>query len=997
MSAGAAALTSLRVRLGALIALAVAPLLAYAFYEIYGQLGRAEAGVQVDVWRWFGLLLATLLAAVLIGIVLTREVLKPVAALREGARRLAAGELTHRVAHMKSGDLDGLAQDFNEMAARLEESRRRLTASVSARVVAEEALRRAKERLERALEASNLALWDTNLATGEVFLSEGWAQLLGNSPGETRTTVETLMTITHPDDLTRAVQLSLETMKGLRPEYSVEHRVRTSSGEWKWVLSRGKVTERDAEGRAVRMSGTNLDITERKRAEEALRESEARFRALTELSSDWFWEQDEHGHLTVASQDFLARMNASSLGQRGLRRWEVPGLEPVDGDWEKHKADIAARRPFRDLKLKRRSSSGATRYFISSGEPMYDAEGRFRGYRGVGHDITAEVTASELLRESEQRFRDVVDAAGEYVWETNAEFRYTFVSSRVTDVLGYAPGELIGRVPADMMPPGELERIKAWLAENAGPDKTFRGLEHRALTKDGRMIWLCITGIPIFDRGGRFVGYRGAGLDITERKETAARIEILATRDPLTELPNRVLLADRCSHAISSAKRDGRRLGLLFLDLDRFKHVNDSLGHHVGDELLRSLAGRITQSVRKGDTVARIGGDEFVVLLDGINTPQDAVNVAQKIVATVAVPIAVGHHHLAISTSLGISLYPEDGEDFATLLKHADIAMYHAKERGRNNFQFFSAELNARAVERAQLEADLRLAIARSEMELHYQPIVDGRSGKMVGAEALMRWRRADGSLAPAEVFLQLAVETGLIGPLGEWALEVALSQLQEWRARGRRLERLAVNVSPQQLARGARFAERVIEMIDRHQLEPGVLELELTEGALTKNTSDTESALDRLVAAGVRIAVADFGAGNSSLWYLKRLPIGTLKIGRGFVRDIERDQDDAAIVGTVVAMARNLGLDVTAEGVETRGQLDRLASLGCDRYQGHYFSGALAATEFEERFLCTAAAEESRPAGKTPHRSLEALDGRRIHAAAEDLADDPDRLAIGP
>jgi diguanylate cyclase (GGDEF)-like protein/PAS domain S-box-containing protein len=708
-------LTSLRSRLGVAIALAVLPLLAYSLYEVYSQFGSADAAVQAEIWRWFGPLLAALLATVLIGLVVRREVLRPVAALREGARRLAAGELTHRVAHMKSGDLDGLAQGFNEMAARLEESRRRLTASVSARVVAEEALRSAKERLERALEASNVALWDTNLPTGEVFLSEGWAQFMGNPAGETRTTIKELMRITHPDDLPGAVELSVETMKGLRPEYGVEHRVRTPSGEWKWLLSRGKVTERDANGRAIRMSGTNLDITERKRAEEALRESEARFRALTELSSDWFWEQDENGHLTVASQDFLARMNASSLAQRGLRRWEVPGLEPVDGDWEKHKADIGARRPFRNFRLKRRSSSGSTRYFVSSGEPVYDSEGRFRGYRGVGHDITAEVTASELLRASEQRFRDVVDAAGEYVWETDAAFRYTFLSSRVTDVLGYAPGELIGRPTAELMPPGEFERVKAWLAENAGADKTFRGLEHRALTKDGRTIWVRITGIPILDGGGRLIGYRGAGLDITERKEAAARIEILATRDPLTHLPNRVLLADRVSHAISSAKRNAQRLGLLFLDLDRFKHVNDSLGHHVGDELLRMLAGRITQSVRKEDTVARLGGDEFVVLLDGIKVAQDAVHVAQKIIATVADPIEVGQHRLAISTSLGIALYPGDGEDFTTLLKHADIAMYHAKEGGRNNFQFFSAELNARAVERAQLEADPRLAITPND------------------------------------------------------------------------------------------------------------------------------------------------------------------------------------------------------------------------------------------------------------------------------------------
>jgi diguanylate cyclase (GGDEF)-like protein/PAS domain S-box-containing protein len=560
--------------------------------------------------------------------------------------------------------------------------------------------------------------------------------------------------------------------------------------------------------------------------------------------------------------------------------------------------------------------------------------------------------AEAALRASEIRFRDFADAAGEYVWEADLEGRFTYVSSRVQSVWTYSDQELIGRSAMEFMPPGEAERVRDWLAHNVRADGSFRDLEHRIVTRSGDTRWVLVNAVGILDDQGRRTGQRGTGRDVTDRKTAEARISYLATRDPLTELPNRVLFNDRLEQGIVAARRTGQSLALMFIDLDRFKYINDSLGHPVGDLLLKEVAVRMLGCIRKGDTLSRLGGDEFVVTLEGLQQAEDAAQVAAKIIKALARPFEIASHTLNTSCSIGISIFPLDAEDDRTLMKNADTAMYHAKEKGRNNYQFFSAEMNVRAVERHTLETALRLAIERQEFVLYYQPQVDIRTGKVVGMEALLRWVHPERGLLSPATFIAVAEESGLIEPIGQWALRTACQRARAWQDAGYPPLKIAVNISPRQLLRPREFSRSLMRTLSATGLDPQYLELEMTESLLLRNAEENIAVLRKLGKDGVRIAVDDFGTGYSSLAYLRQLPIDTLKIDRTFVRDIESDPEDAAIIHAVVAMGHSLDLQVTAEGVESMGQLQALQHLGCDEYQGYLFSKPLPAVEIAAKFL---------------------------------------------
>jgi diguanylate cyclase (GGDEF)-like protein/PAS domain S-box-containing protein len=564
----------------------------------------------------------------------------------------------------------------------------------------------------------------------------------------------------------------------------------------------------------------------------------------------------------------------------------------------------------------------------------------------------ARLAAEAALRESETRFRDFADAAGEYVWEADLAGRYTYVSSRVQSVWSYTDQELIGHTPYDFMPPGEAERVREWLTQNARPDASFRDLEHRILTRNADTRWLLVNAVGIFDDAGTLVGLRGTGRDITDRKSAEAHIQRLATRDPLTELPNRILFNDRLEQGIVTARRSGQSLAVLFIDLDRFKYINDSLGHQVGDLLLKEVAERMDACIRKGDTLSRLGGDEFVVTLEGLQHAEDAAQVAGKIIKALARPFEIAGHALNTSCSIGIAIFPLDADDDRTLMKNADTAMYHAKEKGRNNYQFFSREMNERAVERHNLETALRVAIERQEFVLFYQPQVDIRTGAVVGMEALLRWQHPERGLLEPSRFIDVAEESGLIEPIGQWVLRSACQRARAWQEAGYPSIKMAVNISPRQLDKPREFSRALSRILSSTGLDPRYLELEMTERLLMKNAEENIAVLRKLGREGVRIAVDDFGTGWSSLLYLRQFPIDTLKIDRSFVRDIETDPNDAAIVDAVVAMAHRLNLQTTAEGVETRGQLEALQRLGCDEYQGYLFSKPLPAIDAAVRFL---------------------------------------------
>ncbi|MEO6697092.1 MAG: EAL domain-containing protein, partial [Gammaproteobacteria bacterium] len=430
-----------------------------------------------------------------------------------------------------------------------------------------------------------------------------------------------------------------------------------------------------------------------------------------------------------------------------------------------------------------------------------------------------------------------------------------------------------------------------------------------------------------------------------ERKEAERRIMYLASHDALTDLPNRNLLQDRIQQAIVQARRSNGQGAVLFIDLDHFKIINDSLGHDVGDLLLKAVAERIVPSLRSEDTAARQGGDEFIVVLPSVANAQAAGTVAQKLLAELMAPYQIKEYELHTSASIGIAVFPDDGEDVDTLLKNSDTAMYHAKEAGRNNCQFFARQMNQLAAERQSLGTDLRHALERNELLLHFQPMVDMASGKLAGLEVLLRWQHPEQGLISPLKFISLAEEAGLIVPIGEWVLRSVCMQLKAWQGQGYDVPRLAINLSARQFRQKA-LAETIARILGETGVEARFVELEITESVLMENTDVVVETLRKLNDMGLEISIDDFGTGYSSLSYLKRFPINKLKIDRSFVQDIATDPNDAAIVTAIIAMAHSLQMKVIAEGVETEEQLAFLGREGCDQYQGYCFSKPLSASE---------------------------------------------------
>jgi diguanylate cyclase (GGDEF)-like protein len=483
------------------------------------------------------------------------------------------------------------------------------------------------------------------------------------------------------------------------------------------------------------------------------------------------------------------------------------------------------------------------------------------------------------------------------------------------------------------VPPEELPMQRA-----AREGVATSGVEMDVVRAGERVATILGYSAPLRDASGRARGAIGAALDITARKRSEERIQELAYQDALTGLPNRRLFSDRLNVAVAQARRHEERLAVLFLDLDRFKLVNDSLGHSVGDELIRAVAQRLRSSVREGDTVARLGGDEFTLLLPGLAEAVDAAKVADKVLESLRLPFELDGRELFVTASIGISLFPDDGEATEALVKNADAAMYRAKERGRDGYELYRPAMTAAAVERLALEGHLRRALAHGELSLHYQPILDLATGRVHALEALLRWIHPTlGPVVPAD-FVPLAEATGLIHPLGRWVLRAACEQARAWQAGGQEGVGVAVNLSARQFQQPDLIAQ-VRAALESSGLPAPLLELEITESGAMESAESAGRTLRELKSLGVRLSIDDFGTGYSSLSYLRGFPIDTLKIDRSFVRDVNADSDDAAIVATVIAMAHALKLRVVAEGVETREQLAFLAARGCDRIQGHLAS----------------------------------------------------------
>jgi len=540
----------------------------------------------------------------------------------------------------------------------------------------------------------------------------------------------------------------------------------------------------------------------------------------------------------------------------------------------------------------------------------------------------------------------VFDSSAEGIIITDSEQRILKVNRAFSEITGYAADEIIGRTPKAL----SSGRHDHYYYRNMWHELKDRGMWqgeiwNRRKSGDVYPEWLAIS--CVHDESGNISHYVGIFIDISERKLAEDYILHLAHHDALTELPNRLLFIDRLRQSFVRAKMEQSKVALLFMDIDRFKTINDSLGHHVGDQLLQEVARRLKRCIEGVNTIARLGGDEFVIVIEQLKAIEDAGHAASRIINEMEQPFALGQHTLGITVSIGIGIYPDDGNDVIALMKSADAAMYHAKEMGRNNYQFFTAEMNARIEEQLLLETHLRRALDNGELSLHYQPQVDLSSGQVKGVEALLRWTNTElGSVSPAR-FIPVAEESGLIIPISRWMLRSACEQLRQWNDYGIWNIRVAVNLSAIQF-RQADFVESVEELVAEMTIRPDQLELEITESTLMETAGHTIDNLNKLRQRGFLIAIDDFGTGYSSLSYLKRFPVDRLKIDQSFVRDVDSDPDDAAIVSAIIAMARNLGLHVIAEGVEKEEHRLFLQGQNCDEAQGYLYSRPLAASEVE-------------------------------------------------
>ena len=675
----------------------------------------------------------------------------------------------------------------------------------------------------------------------------------------------------------------------------------------------------------------------RRSAEEALRESEEKYRLLFNNEQDAIVIFEAASGRIIDGNEAFLRLSGYTAEEAGRLNVRDISAEPE-----------ATSESLRKLREQGFDQVEARRFRRKNGDEIWVELGlntfEWRG-RQLVSAIVRDITERKRAEENALLWSKVLEDSTEGIVITDAQGNILTVNKAFSALTGYTPEEVVGKDPK--------------LLASGRHDKGFYHVMWRTIRESGRwqgeiwnrrkngevyLEWLSITGVR--NSAGELTHYVGIFTDITERKESAERIQFLANHDFLTGLPNRSLMKDLVQQSLATARRKGSILALLLLDLDRFKTINDSLGHGRGDALLQRVATRLVECVREGDTIARLGGDEFLIMLPELPRSQDAALVAEKISTAMRKHIFVEGHELGVTASIGISVFPHDGNDVDSLTRNAEAAMYHAKDRGRNNYQYFTSDMNERAFEALAMEMSLRGAIERNEFTLHYQPQVQTGTGVIVGAEALIRWRHPDLGFVPPGRFIPIAEEHGLIVQIGEWVLRTACSQVRAWLDEGLPAVPVAVNMSAVQF-RQAGLAKRVGQILAQEGVEPRFIELELTETIIMREAEQTIAVLAELHDMGVSLSIDDFGTGYSSLSYLRRFPIHKLKIDQSFVRDITNNPDAAAIATAIISMGRSMKLRVIAEGVETAEQLAFLSSKECDELQGFHIGRPMEADRF--------------------------------------------------
>lgn len=716
-----------------------------------------------------------------------------------------------------------------------------------------------------------------------------------------------------------------------------------------WVAVTGKPIF-DESGAFAGYYGAGRDVTDSEATIIALRHSEERFRALTKLATEWYWETDDELRFSLVKgpPELVESLQDTLLGKSVGELARHPNFEL---DWPTLSRHFERREPFRRVPFRlKRDVRGRPGYFEVSAEPMFDGE-VFAGFRGLVWDVTEREALIAQLTDSEARFRALTELSSDWFWEMDGSLRFTSIRRGAHGAFDLADDEVIGKQRWEL--PGELIQPATWDEHRATLEarKPFRDLMLRHMKADGSVVYHISSGDPIFDDKGEFRGYRGVGKNITEQVRAQERIERLATVDPLTQLPNRQTFDERAGRVLANAYAEGRKCALLFLDLDNFRLLNNGYGHRVGDQMLSIVASRMRSIVAEPNLLGRRGGDEMVILLTDVPRPEIATETAQALIKAIAEPARVLGMEVSVTPSVGIAFFPQDGADIDSLLNAADAAMYQAKESGRRTYSFFTPAVARRVDLRLRLEQRLRKAVEARDFKLFYQPLVSLADGKMIGAEALIRWKDVElGDISPAE-FIPIAEESGLIIGLGDWVLREACRARQVWRQLGLDVPPLAINMSGVQL-RQLGCVEGLLETLAEFEVAPSEVEVEVTETGLLDTSAVSRENLIRLRNAGVKLALDDFGVGFSSLSHLRDLPIHRLKIDRSFTVECMRDARTLTIVKAVIEMARSLGISVTAEGIETQAQQTWMQHLGCDTAQGYLFARPMPAEEFLKIFI---------------------------------------------
>ncbi|MFN7085279.1 MAG: PAS domain S-box protein, partial [Burkholderiales bacterium] len=797
-----------------------------------------------------------------------------------------------------------------------------------------------EERFRATFEQAAVGLMHSSLDRRFLLVNRKFCDMLGYTADELLRMSATA--VHHPEDSDKDRLLEQKLIAGEIDTFSFEKRYIRKDGRVIWA-NRTVSLVRDDAGRPKYFIRVVEDITARKEAEQ-------RYRATFDSAPVGIMHTDVRSHAILHAnpklceilgytREELLSMTTSDIPHPDFVGSDQPQYlqQMLEGRMASHASERLYRRKDGSFVWVNRTISLVR---DPAGNPLY--------FIRIVEDISDRKRAVTALRESEEKFRQLADNIPEVFWIADIGMRELLYLSPLYEKVTGMPVAKAMKHPhrcLEIVHPEDRGRVRE--ARRALPHGIYN-IEYRVMCPDGSLRWVHDQAYPVRDGNGNIYRIAGIAADITQRKAAEERLVYLAHYDDLTGLPNRVLFRDRLEQTLAQARRRNWLVGVMMLDLDRFKVTNDSLGHSFGDSLLKQVAARLQQCVRVGDTVGRFGGDEFGIVLNDLGNAADARLVAQKVLETFSAPFPIERDEVYITASIGISMYPMDSDDLEVLIKSADTALHRAKDAGRNNFQFYTAEMNARILHRMNMENSLRRALERREFLLHYQPKASLTSGITTGVEALLRWQHPEYGLVLPGEFVPLLEETGMIIAAGEWVFGAACAQIKAWQEAGIQCVPVAVNLSGRQLlTRG--FSSHVRRLLDEYGTDPQLLEIEITESSLMANTEDVIRTLEYLESIGVRISVDDFGTGYSSLSYLKRFPLDALKIDSSFVREITTNAEDATIVRAIISMASSLGLKVVAEGVETEAQMNFLAANGCDEIQGYHLSRPMAAEQCGE------------------------------------------------